>query len=50
MNCEKIKNLLMEYIDGELDRALEKEIKGHLAACDKCRQAEEALMNAVIEP
>ena len=50
MNCNRIKGLISSYIDGELNQALQKEIKQHLNTCDQCRQLEAELRRMVIEP
>ena len=50
MKCVRVKDLLAEYVDGELDRPLQEDVRQHLDACAKCRQAQEVLISAVIEP
>jgi len=50
MNCKEIKDLISIYIDGELNEALQKEVKQHLNTCDQCKQLEEALREIVIKP
>ncbi len=35
--CEKIRDLLSEYLDGELDERAAGEIRSHLASCESCR-------------
>ncbi|HXF84816.1 MAG TPA: zf-HC2 domain-containing protein [Anaerolineales bacterium] len=37
MNCEQLLGSLSEYVDGELDPQLCREIEKHLAECDNCR-------------
>jgi putative zinc finger protein len=43
MNCEHIRDLLTEYLDGELPEQQRGEVAEHLAACDTCRAEFEAL-------
>jgi predicted anti-sigma-YlaC factor YlaD len=48
MNCDKFKELLAGYQDGELDDDQLKLVEAHLAECAECR-AELARLNAVKE-
>ena len=50
MKCNEIKNLIMEYIDGELSENLSKDITKHLNTCQSCRRTEEYLRSVIIEP
>lgn len=50
MNCRQIKDRLSEYIDKELDEAVEKQVADHIKACSSCRELEEFLRNTVIKP
>lgn len=50
MNCNKIKDLISSYIDGELSETLQKEVEQHLNTCNQCKQLEETLRRIVIEP
>ena len=43
MNCEEVKELLDEYICGELDREQSRQVKEHLDTCDRCRMEYEQL-------
>jgi len=43
MNCADIRELLSEYIDGELNQAEAKEIEKHLALCGECRHEYDGL-------
>ena len=43
MKCEEIKELLSEYVDGELSAADAASVEQHLAGCDACRAELEAL-------
>jgi len=38
MNCEKYKELLSEYQEGELDKKVSAEIQKHLNKCKSCQQ------------
>ncbi len=38
MTCEKICELMMEYVAGELDRATADEIRTHIETCDECKK------------
>jgi predicted anti-sigma-YlaC factor YlaD len=51
MDCKKIRDLIAtDYIDTELSVALQKEIRQHLDSCGACRQFEQALRKASVEP
>jgi len=50
MKCSKVKALIMDYIDEELNRELSQDIASHLAACPSCKGMEQSLRQAVIEP
>jgi hypothetical protein len=39
MNCEKAIELLPWYLNGTLDESERREVRGHLAECEGCRQA-----------
>ena len=44
MKCKKIKDLLItDYTDGELNEALEKEVREHLKTCTRCSRFAEDL-------
>lgn len=36
-NCDSLLRSLSDYIDGELDEAMCREIQQHLETCDNCR-------------
>ncbi len=38
MDCNRVEELLSEYIDNELDPKIHSEIKEHLASCPNCRE------------
>ncbi len=50
MICEEIRNLIGDYIDGELDGDRLREVKEHLGACAACKKFEETLRRAAIAP
>ncbi|MGB2629863.1 MAG: zf-HC2 domain-containing protein [Candidatus Omnitrophota bacterium] len=50
MKCDKVKKMLYDYIDGELDQKDRREVEGHLGACAKCRKFEENLRKLAVEP
>jgi hypothetical protein len=43
MNCERMKNLLADYLAGELDEKTLAESQAHLAGCAPCREELESL-------
>jgi anti-sigma factor (TIGR02949 family) len=45
MNCDEISQLLSAYIDGELDGALQPEVKKHLDDCPNCRKEADGMAN-----
>lgn len=44
MNCEKIRELLFEYVNGELDATSAKEVEEHIAECESCKNEYELLL------
>ena len=44
MNCEKIRELLFDYVDGELDESAAEEICEHLEGCDECKKEYEEML------
>ena len=38
MDCQKIENILIDYIDGILDQDMQQKVEEHLTACKSCRQ------------
>ena len=38
MNCERVKEILFEYINNELDDVNVRMIREHLMACEECRK------------
>ena len=36
MNCKQVIHEISNYIDGELDASLRREIESHLKGCDEC--------------
>jgi len=45
MSCEDYKELLMAYIDGEIDEADRERFEEHIAQCERCRSELEELRN-----
>ena len=41
---------MTDYTDGEAGEALKKEVERHVALCGRCREFQEALRQAAIEP
>ena len=41
---------MTDYVDGEANSILQREIKEHLASCKDCRQFEKALQRKAVEP
>ncbi len=37
MNCEKVEELLLDFIEGELDKGQARAVRGHIDKCPKCR-------------
>lgn len=50
MRCEEIKDLIIDYIDGEVSEGLRRDIANHLEVCSSCKEKEQSLRRAVIEP
>ncbi len=44
MDCQKVKELLIEYVDGELRFEQKAILDEHLKACSECRQEREAIL------
>lgn len=51
MDCKKIRELILtDYIDGEADPQIKKEIEEHLSTCSQCRIFEKAAREFTVEP
>jgi hypothetical protein len=51
MNCKKIRDLITtDYIDLQLSVKLQRQIREHLKGCGQCREFEQALRQAAVEP
>jgi anti-sigma factor RsiW len=50
MRCDRIKELIVDYIDGEVDGALREEIARHLKGCPDCGRMEQSLRSLSVEP
>ena len=49
MKCDKIKELMMDFIDNELDASMQKQVQAHLETCAACKKYQESLL-AVLSP
>ncbi len=49
MRCQKIKRLIIDYVDGELNERLRRKINSHLKDCPSCRYIEQTLRSSIIE-
>ena len=47
MNCDDLLKLLSEYIDGEVDPTICRELEKHLADCNPCRVVVDNLRQTV---
>lgn len=50
MKCNKAQALIIDYIDGELNTALDKDITKHLDTCSSCKKMEQSLRKVIIAP
>ncbi|MFQ5952472.1 MAG: anti-sigma factor family protein [Candidatus Omnitrophota bacterium] len=50
MKCDRIRKILHDYIDGELDREDRRVVEDHLGACAECKRIEEKLRKIAVEP
>ena len=50
MKCDRVKKMLYEYVDGELEQKDQREVEAHLGTCAKCRKFEEDLRKLTVEP
>ncbi len=51
MRCGKIRKLILtDHTDGELDGRLRKKVEEHINSCDRCREFEQNLKSAAVEP
>ncbi len=46
--CQELKAQLSDYIDGELDAGLCRELERHLANCDNCRIVVDTLRKTIL--
>ena len=44
MNCEKIRELLYDYVNGELDAKTSEEIRAHIDTCEECKKEYEFVL------
>ena len=47
MKCDEMLKVLNEYVDGEIDPALCKELEKHLHGCDRCRIVVDGLRKTI---
>lgn len=47
LNCGALLESLSDYLDGDLQEALCKEIEGHIADCDDCRVVVDTLKKTI---
>jgi len=38
MNCTKVVSLLSEWLDGDLDKLIQKQLEHHLSKCSSCQK------------
>jgi anti-sigma factor RsiW len=50
MKCNKIKILIHDYVDGELDDNRRKTVEEHLKSCTECKKFEETVRGAAVAP
>ena len=50
MKCNRVEALIMDYIDGELNAALHKNVVRHLDICSSCKKMEQSLRRVIVEP
>lgn len=51
MKCERIKEIIAtDYIDGQLDEKLKRQVQAHLGICSQCLAYEESLRKVAVEP
>ncbi len=46
--CRQLRNLLSDYLDGELEAALCAELEAHLAGCPDCRVMVDTVRKTII--
>jgi predicted anti-sigma-YlaC factor YlaD len=47
-SCKHLKSQLSEFLDGELDEAVCREIQEHLANCENCRVMVDTLRKTIV--
>ena len=50
MNCKKVRDLLTEYLDGEIEPGLRSDIARHISSCQACRELAGSMKKFAIEP
>ena len=47
LQCRRAEELLSDHLDGILDEVLDAELRGHITACDRCRELRDALQEVL---
>jgi len=47
LQCRRAEELLSDHLDGTLDEVLDAELRGHITACDRCRELRGALQEVL---
>jgi len=50
MKCDRVKDVIIDYVDGEVNEVLRQEIASHLDACPDCKRMADDLKGAVLGP
>jgi len=51
MRCDKAREILMtDFIDGQIDNGLKKEVELHLKTCQGCREAADSMRDVLTRP
>lgn len=45
--CRRAEELLSDHLDGTLDDVLDADLRAHIAACDRCRELRDALLEVL---
>jgi hypothetical protein len=47
LQCRRAEELLSDHVDAALDDVLDAELRAHIAACDRCRELRDALLEVL---
>lgn len=47
LQCRRAEELLSDHLDGTLDDVLDADLRAHIAACDRCRELRDALLEVL---